>query len=88
MTAKVGLVEREGPVVARQGNDERVSTATDTDVTIQDGVVYASVRGNAAVDKFPQQRINSQQYTKRCFLCGPPRGHITRTSSRPVLIYK
>jgi hypothetical protein len=83
MTAKVGLVEREGAFVARQGHDKHVSAAT-----IQDGVVYASVRGNAAVDMFSQQRINSQQYTKRCLLCGPPVGYIASTSSRPVLICK
>lgn len=48
MTAKVGLVEREGAVVARQWFDKRVS-----DATVQDGVVCARVRGKAAVDMFP-----------------------------------
>jgi hypothetical protein len=35
--------------------------------------------GNRSADTFPRQRGNTQKW-KGCFLCGPCRGYITRTS--------
>jgi hypothetical protein len=35
MTAKVGIVEREETVIARQGHDKDVSEAANTDTTIE-----------------------------------------------------
>jgi hypothetical protein len=39
MMAKVGIIDQEEAVVARQGCDKCVSAATDTDTTIEDTVL-------------------------------------------------
>jgi hypothetical protein len=39
MKAKVGIVEQEEAIIARQGHDKHVSEAADTDATIQYAVL-------------------------------------------------
>jgi hypothetical protein len=68
MTAKVGIMEGEDTVIVRQGHDKHVSAVADTDASVKRCVVYAGIRGNGAVDTFPQQRLTSNG-TRRGVFC-------------------
>jgi hypothetical protein len=70
MTAKVGIVEREETVIARQGHGKHVSEVGDTEATVEYAVL--SMREFVAHFRSNQSTRNAQQYTKRCFLCCPP----------------
>jgi hypothetical protein len=68
---KAGIMEQVVMIISRQRHGKCVSAATDTDAAIEDVVISVGpLLGIAALKRFPQQLVNTQQEAscwERCF---------------------